>query len=139
MPWRCAFDLVTSVSCLRGRLRASSNAKRWMRSTPLRVKTEVSVATSSGRPRCTRPPEPEYSPSVFSRTITQSMSLPFASGLVTPGSTRAGRTLAYWSKPWQIGRRRPQSETWSGTSGAPTAPKKMASNVFSSSRPPSGM
>ena len=26
MPWRCAFDLVTTVSCLRGRPRASSNA-----------------------------------------------------------------------------------------------------------------
>ena len=34
MPWRCALDLVTSVRCLRGRLRASSKAKRWMRSTP---------------------------------------------------------------------------------------------------------
>ena len=59
--------------------------------------------------------------------------------LSTPGRTRAGRTFAYWSKPWQIGRRRPQSETWSGTSGAPTAPKKIASKVFSSSRPPRGM
>ena len=75
MPWRCAFDLVTSVRCLRGRLRASSKAKRWMRSTPVRVKTETSVATSIGRPRCARPPLPEYSPSEFSRMMTQSMSL----------------------------------------------------------------
>ena len=30
--------------------------------------------TSSGRPRCARPPWPEYSPSEFSRTITQSRS-----------------------------------------------------------------
>src|SRR3990172_9286250 len=104
MPWRWAFDFVTRVRCLRGRLRASANAKRCTRSTPWRVNTEVSVATSSGNPRCTRPPEPEYSPSVFSRTITQSISRPFASGLVMPGSTRDGRTLAYWSKPWQIGR-----------------------------------
>ena len=82
-----------------------------MRSTPLRVKTEVSVATSSGSPVCTRPPLPEYSPSEFSRMITQSMSLAAASGLVTPGSTRAGRTFAYWSKPWQIGSRKPHSDT----------------------------
>ena len=31
MPWRCAFDLVTTVSSLRGRDRASSKAKRMMR------------------------------------------------------------------------------------------------------------
>ena len=31
MPWRCAFDLVTTVSSLRGRERASSKAKRMMR------------------------------------------------------------------------------------------------------------
>ena len=37
MPWRCAFDLVTTVSSLRGRERASSKAKRMMRSTPARV------------------------------------------------------------------------------------------------------
>jgi len=68
-----------------------------MRATPVRVKTEVSVATSSGRPRCTRPPFPEYSPSLFSRTITQSRSPgeQFLSGAVIPGRTRAGRTLAY--------------------------------------------
>ena len=71
--------------------------------------------------------------------MTQSISLPLRSGLVIPGSTRAGRTLAYWSKPWQIGRRRPHSDTWSGTFGAPTAPKKIASNFFSVSRGWSGM
>ncbi len=110
-----------------------------MRSTPLRVKVEISIATSLSSPVCTRPPAPEYSPSVFSRTMTQSMALPLSSGDLMPGRTRAGRTLAYWSKPWQIGRRSPQSERWSGTSGAPTAPKKMASNAFSFSKPPSGI
>ncbi len=40
-----------------------------------------------------------------------------------PGSTRAGRTLAYWSKGWQIASRSPQSETWSGTRGSPAEPK----------------
>ena len=52
MAWRCAFDLVTTVSSLRGRERASAKAKRMMRSTPARVMIETSVATSSGRPRC---------------------------------------------------------------------------------------
>lgn len=42
---------------------------------------------------------------------------------------RAHRTLAYCCSGWQMARRRPQSEMWSGTSGAPTAPKKMASNA----------
>jgi hypothetical protein len=97
------------------------------------------MATSFGRPVWTRPPAPEYSPSVFSRTITQSMSFAFFMGDAMPGSSRDGRTFAYWSKPWQIGRRRPHSDRWSGTSGAPTAPKKMASNFFSSSSPPAGM
>ena len=58
---------------------------------------ETSVATSSGRPLCTRPPTPEYSPSEFSRTITQSSSGPetLRSGLVMPGRMRVGRTFAY--------------------------------------------
>ena len=62
MPWRCALDLVTTVSSLRGRERASPKAKRMMRSTPARVNMATSVAASSGRPRCTRPPTPAYSP-----------------------------------------------------------------------------
>ena len=41
-----------------------------------RVKIETSVAISSGRPGCERPPCPAYSPSEFSRTITQSSSGP---------------------------------------------------------------
>ena len=57
-----------------GRARASSKAKRMIRSQPVRVKIATSVPTSSGRPRCTRPPAPAYSPSVFSRTTTQSRS-----------------------------------------------------------------
>src|SRR3546814_6079194 len=46
MPWRWAFDLVTRVSSLRGRLRASSKAKRWIRSTPTLVKIDTSRPTS---------------------------------------------------------------------------------------------
>jgi hypothetical protein len=52
---------------------------------------------------------------------------------------RVGRTLAYWSNPWQIGSRRPHRLTWSGTSGAPTAPKKIASKRRSRSSPSAGI
>ena len=44
-----------------------------------------------------------------------------------PGSTRVGRTLAYWSNGWQIASRSPHSVMWSGTSGAPAEPNRMAS------------
>ncbi len=125
MPCRWALDLVTTVNSLRGRERASAKANRMMRATPARVKIETSVATSSGRPRCERPPCPAYSPSEFSRTITQSRCLGVTprSGLSIPGRMRVGRTLAYWSNGWQMASRSPHSVTWSGTSGAPTAPK----------------
>ena len=51
-----------------------------------------------------------YSPSEFSRTITQSSSGPLTArnGLTIPGKTRTGRTLAYWSNGWQIASLRPQ-------------------------------
>ena len=112
-----------------------------MRCTPGRVMMETSWATSIGRPLCARPPTPEYSPSEFSRTITQSSSGPetWRSGLVMPGRMRVGRTLAYWSSGWQIESRRPQRVMWSGMSGAPTAPNRMASNLRSWSAPPSGI
>lgn len=61
------------------------------------IKMATSVPTSSGCPRCARPPWPEYSPSLFSRTITQS-SWPgpqSRNGLLIPGRMRVGRTLAY--------------------------------------------
>ena len=113
MACRCAFDLVTTVSSLRGRERASAKAKRMTRVTPARVKIDTSVATSSGSPRCARPPTPAYSPSEFSRTITQSSSGPatLRSGLTMPGRMRVGRTLAYWSNGWQIASRSPHSVT----------------------------
>lgn len=72
IPLRCALLFVTTVSCLRSRFAAVSNANRIMRSTPAREKMDVSVAISQGNPRCERPPWPAYSPSLFSRTITQS-------------------------------------------------------------------
>ena len=84
-----------------------------IRSTPARVIIETSVAASIGWPWWTRPPTPAYSPSEFSRTMTQSRSFgpQRFSGASMPGRMRVGRTLAYWSKPWQIFRRRPQSVT----------------------------
>ena len=113
MACRCAFDLVTTVRSLRGRERASAKAKRMTRVTPTRVKIDTSVATSSGSPRCARPPTPAYSPSEFSRTITQSSSGPetLRNGLTMPGRMRVGRTLAYWSNGWQIASRSPHSVT----------------------------
>ena len=44
-----------------------------------------------------------------------------------PGISRTGRMLAYCWKLRRIGISRPQSETWSGTVGKPTAPRKIAS------------
>ena len=97
MPCLCALDLVTKVNFFCGLERAKSRANLCIRSTPERVKTETSRPTSLGCPECTRPPAPAYSPSVFSRTITQSM-IPAATsrkGLSIPGSKTEGRTFAY--------------------------------------------
>src|SRR6266403_326292 len=74
MPCRWALDFVTTVSSFRGRSCASLKANRMIRVTPRRVKIAVSVPTSSGKPRWARPPCPAYSPSEFSRTMTQSRS-----------------------------------------------------------------
>ena len=141
MAWRWALLLVMTVSCLRGRDSASLNAKRMMRSTPARVIMLTSVAASSGWPWCTRPPTPAYSPSEFSRTITQSRSAGAQrlSGASMPGRMRVGRTLAYWSNPWQIFRRRPQSVTWSGMCGSPAEPNRIASLSLSACRPSAGI
>jgi len=75
-----------------------------------------------------RPPIEEYSPSLFSRTTQKSMSPGFrfaqrrrnALHQRTGGCWRTGGTPA-------DGMSRPQSDTWSGTPGKPTAPRKMAS------------
>ena len=72
-PW--AFDLVTDVTRrFLPRRRASSKANRMTLSVPWRVKTAVWTATSWAVPACTCPPTCAYSPSVFSRTTTTSMS-----------------------------------------------------------------
>lgn len=110
------------------RFKASSKAKRWMRSTPTRVITVSWQTISRGVFSNSRPPTSLYSPSVFSRTMTKSIAPGLASGEVTPGINRTGRRLTYWSNWRRNCTSEPQSETWSGTfSGHPTAPKKMAS------------
>ena len=45
-----------------------------------------------------------------------------ASGHGIPSSSRAGRRFAHRSSRWRSSRISPQSETWSGTDGSPTAP-----------------
>ena len=86
-------DLVAEVTCFAGRVRASSKANRMMRSTPLRVKTVCWNTVSRSVPSNMRPPIDEYSPSVFSRTTTKSMSPDRrpASGVGMPGISRHGR------------------------------------------------
>ena len=97
IPFLCALLFVTTVSIFLGLDLAVSNANRISRVMPCRVKMETSVAVSHARPRCERPPWPAYSPSLFSRMITQSRSpvLQLRRGDCVPGSTRVGRTLAY--------------------------------------------
>ena len=94
-------------------------AKRISRVMACRVKMLTSVATSHGWPTCVRPPWPAYSPSEFSRIIIQSRAPGGQSlrGELMPRRTFVGRTLAYCCSVWQIARRRPQREIWSGTSG----------------------
>src|SRR5579872_4885261 len=92
-------DFVADVRCFFGRDCASSKANLRMRSTPVRVITVCWVTNSRSVSGNIRPPTDEYSPSVFSRTTQKSMSPGFlpASGDGTPGISRTGRKLAYWS------------------------------------------
>ena len=97
MPWRCALDLVTRVRCLRGRFFA---ARMHTGECGYAVVCEYgSLGTAFGRPLCTAAAR------IFAfRVLADNDPVDaFAptSGLLTPGSTRAGRTFAYWSKPWQ--------------------------------------
>ena len=92
---------------------------------PWRVNTDSCTANSRSVPSNMRPPTTEYSPSVFSRTTTKSMSpgFRFASGDGMPGMSRQGRMFTYWSKPRRNRMSEPHSDTWSGTiAGQPTAP-----------------
>jgi hypothetical protein len=86
-----------------------------IRSQPSSVNSPAWIAIALPGPRAPRlrPPMPAYSPSVFSRTTTQSSvsAVALRSGLGTPASSRTGRTLAYWSNPWQMARRKPHKLT----------------------------
>jgi hypothetical protein len=78
---------------------------------------------------------------LFSRTITMSTSagVTSRSGEGMPGHSRTGRRFTYWRKARRIGISRPHSETWSGTSGRPTAPRKIASLSRRVSSAPAGI
>ena len=137
---RC--DLVTTVSSLRGRDCASLKAKRMMRSTPARVIIDTSVATSIGWPWCDAAADAGVLAFASSRARSPSRGprgVQRFSGASMPGRMRVGRTLAYWSKPWQIFRRRPHSVTWSGMCGSPAEPNRIASLPRSASRPSAGI
>ena len=125
------FDLVAEVRCFFGRVCASSKANFRMRSTPVRVKTVSWITISRSVPSNIRPPTLEYSPSVFSRTTIEVDVARLAvrrAALRTPGISRTGRRLTYWSNSRRNWSSEPHSETWSGTvAGQPTAPKKIAS------------
>src|SRR5215203_5571689 len=65
------------------------------------------TAISYGVPSYTRPPESEYSPSVFSLTTVISRSFGATSGLFTPRESRAGSKFTYWSNARLIGSKSP--------------------------------
>ena len=141
IAWRCAFDLVTTVRSLRGRDRASSNAKRM-----IRVDAGAGQHRDVGRDLDRQPlMHAAADPGIFALRIlahddpVELRPVTWRSGLVIPGRMRVGRTLAYWSSGWQIASRSPHSVTWSGTSGAPTAPNRIASNLRSRSAPSAGI
>ena len=102
---------------------------------PVRDITVSWMTISRSVPSYMRPPMLEYSPSVFSRTISMSISPAFSgcpsrptSGERTPGISLAGRRFTYWSNSRRKRSNDPHSETWSGIfCGQPTAPKKIAS------------
>src|SRR5215213_8438108 len=103
------FDLVAPIR--RPRLPfASPKAWRIILSTPRRIKMLSWTAISYGVPLYTRPPESEYSPSVFSLTTVISRPFGAASGLFTPRKSRAGRKFTYWSNVRLMGSKSPQRE-----------------------------
>ena len=107
------FDLVADVTCFRGAGARELERERMIRSTPLRVNTDSWNTISRSVPSYMRPPTDEYSPSVFSRTTTKSMSpgLRLASGDGMPGISRHGRRLTYWSKRRRNWISEPHSDT----------------------------
>ena len=91
--WMRTLDLSAMVTRLRPVASAKAKAWRTMRSTPLRVLTSTSVATSSAVSFLKLPPIITYRPSVFSRKTTKSTSSgrrPF-SGQSFSWKSRTGR------------------------------------------------
>ncbi len=105
---------------------------------PYAVFRLTSVATSCGVPVRSVPPLPTYGPSVPSRTTTKSISGSPASGDCTPGNSRPGRRLMWWSKANRSFSSSPRSSTPDGTLGSPMAPSRIASYDFSSASTSSG-
>ncbi len=95
------------------------------RSAPKRVVQLTCVDTSAGMPLYWMPPMPVYRPSVFSRTTTKSISLGSLSfsGVQTPGYSRTGRRLMYWSSSKRVRSSKPFSRMPGAILGCPTAPR----------------
>ena len=131
--------LVAEVRCRFGRRAASSKAKRSTRSTPTRVITVSCSTVSRSVPSKMRPPTLEYSPSVFSRTTTKSMSPGSrpASGLRTPGIRRQGRRFTYWSKVRRNCRRLPHKRDVVGDDRRPADGAEEDGVVGAAASPPS--
>ena len=128
MPYCWAFDLVTLVTFLRLRVSARSKAKRMIRSQPSSVKRPAWMAISLPGPRPAQIAPADAGVLALAvlahhHPVHVLGASRCAAGSATPGSSRTGRMLAYWSKPWQIASRRPHRLMWSGTPGQPTAPK----------------
>ena len=110
--------LVAEVRRRRGRRIAASKANFSTRSTPWRDRMVCCITISRSVPSYMRPPTAEYSPSVFSRTISMSISpgpsgRPWRStnGERMPGISRAGRRLTYWSNSRRNFSSEPHRET----------------------------
>src|SRR3989449_9964156 len=79
---------------------------------PWRGRPDCWPARPPGPPGWRPPPISEYSPSLFSRTISMSMSAgprP-ASGDLAPLRRRTGRRLTYWWNPRRIGMKSPERD-----------------------------
>ena len=126
MAWRWAFDLVTTVSSLRGRERGEREGEA-EDALDAGAGHDRDVGRDLDRQAAMRAPADAGILALGILAHDHPVELRAAHlaqrAYVIPGSTRAGRTLAYWSNGWQIASRRPQRLMWSGTSGEPTAPK----------------
>ena len=130
MPWRWALDLVTTVSSLRGRERASSKAKRMMRSTPARVNIDTSVAASLGQAAVHAAADAGV---LAFGVLAHDHPVELRAGDVAQRAGDAGQDArrphvgVLVEAAGRSASRRPHSVMWSGTSGAPAEPNRIAS------------